>query len=190
MPPRDFIAGPVRAARLNGDCRASAAAQWRQDGGVGNGVAASFVESSGFPLRIQSEADLKAARWGLLAWEDPRTRSRFSPFWVDDKMVRALAVKPEESAPAVAVLARETGVSFTGLRVRDGSLVLKAKRGGRVEQFRNIDGDSFDFDLTGLEVGHPFGVSPPTAMPRITNLAAMIDPRMRTHSGTARGSGG
>ena len=93
-----------------------------------HGAAASFVESSGLPLRTQSEADLKAARWGLLAWEDPRTRSRFSPFWVDGKMVQALAVKPRESASAMAVLARETGISFTGLRLRDGSLVLKAKR--------------------------------------------------------------
>ena len=124
---------------------------------------------------------------GLLAWEDPRTRNRFSPFWVDNKMVRALAVKPEESAP---VLARESGASFTGLRLRDGSLVLKTKRGRRVEQLRIIDGDSFDFGRTGLEVGHRFGISPPTGMHRITNLAAMIDPRMGTHSGTGRGLGG
>ena len=80
------------------------------------------MESSGFPLRTQSEADLEAARWGLLAWEDPRTRSRFAPFWVDDKMVQAVAVQLRESAPAVAVLARETGISVTGLRLRNGNL--------------------------------------------------------------------
>ena len=67
-------------------------AEWRE-----YGAAASFVESLGFPLPTQSEADLEAARWGLLAWEDPRTRSRVSPFWVDDKMVRFLVVKPEET---------------------------------------------------------------------------------------------
>ena len=38
MPQRDFIAGPVRAARINGDCRAGVAAQWRPVGGVGNGT--------------------------------------------------------------------------------------------------------------------------------------------------------
>ena len=167
--------------RSNPDCRAD----WRE-----HGAAASFMESLGFPLRTQSEADLKAARWGLLAWEDPRTRNRFSPFWVDDKIVRAVVVKPEESAPAVAVMARETGTSFTGLRLRDGSLVLKAKLGRLMEQLRIIDGDSFDFDRTGLEVGHPFGVSPPKVMPRIINLFAIIDPRMRTHTGTARGLDG
>ena len=160
-------------------------AGWRE-----HGVAGSFVEASGFPLRTQSEADLEAARWGLLAWEDPRTRSRFSPFWVDDNMVRALAVEPKESAPAVAVLACETGISFTGLRLRNGSLVLKAKRGRRVEQLRIIDGDSFDFDRMGLELSLPFEGFPPTAMPRLRNLAAMIAPRKRTASGTARGSDG
>ena len=145
------------------------------------------------PLRTQSEADLEAARWGLLAWEDPRTRSRFSPFWVDDKMIWAVAVKPEESAlavPAVAVLARETGISFTGLRLRDGSLVLKAKRGRRVEQLRIIDGDTFDFDRMGLELSCPFDGFPPTALPRLKNLAAMIEPGRRTLAGRARGSGG
>ena len=91
--------------RTNPDYRAD----WRE-----HGAAASFVESSGFPLRTQSEADLEAARWGLLAWEDPRTRSRFSPFWVDDKMVQALAVKPRESALAMAVLARKTGGKLYG----------------------------------------------------------------------------
>ena len=148
------------------------------------------MESSGFPLRTQSEADLEAARWGLLAWEDPRTRSRFAPFWVDDKMVQAVAVQLRESAPAVAVLARETGISVTGLRLRNGTVVLKAKRGRRVEQLLILDGDAFDFDRMGLKLSYAFDGFPYTAMPRIKNLAAMIDPRMGTHSGTARGSGG
>ena len=77
-----------------------------------------------------------------------------------------------------------------GLRLLDGTLVLKARRGRRVEQLRIIDGNAFDFDQTGLKLSYPFDGFPPTAMPRIMNLAAMIDPRMGTHSGTARGSGG
>ena len=166
---------------MNPDYRAD----WRE-----HGAPASFVESSGFPLRTQSEADLEGARWGLLAWEDPRTRNRLSPFWVDDKIVQALAVQPRESAPEVAVLARETGIVFTGLRLRDGTLVLKAKRGRGVEQLLIIDGDAFDFDRTGLKLSYAVDVFPPTAMPRIEDLAAMIDPRTGTHSGTARGLGG
>ena len=139
---------------------------------------------------VNRSQDLEAARWGLLAWEYPRTRSRFSPFWIDDKLVRALPVEPRESAPAVAVLARETGIFFTGLRLRDSSLVLKVKRGRRAEQLRIIDGDSFDFDRTGLELSYPFDGFPPTATPRLMNLAAMMAPRMRRHPGTARGSDG
>ena len=40
-----------------------------------------------FPPRAQSEADLKAARWGLLAWEDPRLGNRALPFWTDEGML-------------------------------------------------------------------------------------------------------
>ena len=63
-------------------------------------------------------------------------------------MVLALAVKPEESA--VAVLARETDIRFTGLRLRDGSLVLKAKRGrrGGFEQSGKAS------QCLGVELGH------------------------------------
>ncbi len=42
-------------------------ADWSVHGG-----APSVVESAGFALRAQTEPDLEAARWGLLAWEDPR----------------------------------------------------------------------------------------------------------------------
>ena len=63
------------------------AAIWRAHGG-----APSVVESAGFALRAQPEADLEAARWGLLAWEDPRERSGFKPFWIDEKMLTAVIV--------------------------------------------------------------------------------------------------
>ena len=44
------------------------------------GTAEHALEPALFPLRVQSEADLEAARWGLLAWEDPRVRNRGLPF--------------------------------------------------------------------------------------------------------------
>ena len=41
-------------------------------------------EPAPFPLRVQSEADRKAAAWGMLAWEDPTTEDGpASPFWAD-----------------------------------------------------------------------------------------------------------
>ena len=77
------IRGPVGdwlALRSEPDYRAD----WRA-----HGSAPVVVESVGFALRAQTEASRKAARWGLLAWEDPRERSRLRPFWVDEEMLVA-----------------------------------------------------------------------------------------------------
>ena len=97
------------------------------------------VESAGFAPRVQTEADLEATRWGLVAWEDPRERSRFKPFWIDEKMLMAVVVEPGDP---VGMMARETGMTVSGLRLLDGALVLKVKRGRRVEQIRVLEGDS------------------------------------------------
>ena len=97
------IRGPVGdwdALRANPDYKAD----WRTHGGAPEGV-----ETAGFALRTQTEADLKAARWGLLAWEDPRERSKFSPFWIDDKMLQGVVVEATKSAPPVTTLMRATG---------------------------------------------------------------------------------
>ena len=121
------VRGPVgdwHALRSNPDYRAD----WRAHGG-----APSVVESAGFPLRAQTEADLEAARWGLLAWEDPRERSRFKPFWIDEGMLRA---EVGERGDPVGAIARVSGMTVTGLRLLDGALVLKVKRWRRVEQIR------------------------------------------------------
>ena len=50
--------GDWHALRSNPDYKAD----WRAHGG-----APQVVESAGFPLRAQTEADREAARWGLLA---------------------------------------------------------------------------------------------------------------------------
>ena len=39
-------------------------------------------EDAGFPVRVQTEADLLAeADWALLAWQDPEREAWRSPFW-------------------------------------------------------------------------------------------------------------
>ena len=88
------------------------------------------VESAGLALRAQTEADLEAARWGLLTWEDPRERSKFRPFWIDEKMLEAVVVEPGDP---VGNIARASGMSVAGLRLLDRALVLKVHRGRRVE---------------------------------------------------------
>ena len=158
-------AGDWHALRANPGYRAD----WRTHGGE-----PSIVETAGFALRIQTEADLEAARWGLLAWQGPRERSRFRPFWVDEKMLEAAVVEPGDP---LGMMARATGMSVAGLRLLDGALVLKVYRGRRVEQIRVLEGDAFDMERTALELRYPFDGLPPTATPRLWNLAEMAKPQ-------------
>ena len=167
------IRGPVgdwHALRCNPDYKAD----WLVHGG-----APSVVESAGFALRAQTEADLEAARWGLLAWEDPRERSRFKPFWIDAKMLEATIVEPGHP---VGPTARAAGMSVSGLRLLDGALVLKMKRGRRVEQIRVLEGDSFNMERTALRLWYELDGFPPTATPRLWNFAAMMEPKKRPSS--------
>ena len=165
--------GPVgdwHALRSNPDYKAD----WRARGG-----APPVMESTGFALRAQTEADLEAARWGLLAWEDPRERSRFKPFWIDEKMLMAAVVEPGDP---VGMLARATGMSVLGLRLLDGVLVLKVKKWRRVEQIRVLEGESFDLERTALELQVPFDGYPSAVLPRLWNLAAIMKARKRPAS--------
>ena len=163
-------AGDWHALRSNHDYRAD----WRAQGGE-----PPVVESAGFALRAQTEADLEAARWGLLAWENPRERSKFGPFWIDEKMLTAVVVEPGEP---LGMLARATGMSVAGLRLLDGALVLKVHRGRRVEQIRVLQGDSFDMERTALQLQYPLDALPPTATPRLLNLAEITKLRKRRPS--------
>ena len=85
-------------------------------------------ERAPFPVQLQTAADLGAARFGLLAWEDPYAElGPVSPFWAVAPMVsaavgsRATPLVDDATAP---------GLSVAGLRLPDGSLVLKLERGG------------------------------------------------------------
>ncbi len=170
------IRGPIgdwHALRANPDYKAD----WR-----GHGGAPSVAESAGFALRAQSEADLEAVRWNLLAWEDPRERSKFKAFWVDERMIEAAVVEPGDSIVTVGVITRATGMNVSGLRLLDGSLVLKVHRGRRVEQIRVLEGDSFDMERTGLELQIPFDGHPSKVLPRVQNLAAIMKLRKRPAS--------
>lgn len=160
-------AGDWHALRSDPDYRAD----WRAHGG-----APGFVESAGFALRTQTEADLETARWGLLAWEDPRERSKFKPFWIDEKMLMAVV---EERGDPMGEIACATGISVLGLRLLDGALVLKVHRGRRVEQIRVLEGDSFDMERSALQLLYPLDGFPPTATPRVWNLAEMTTVRKR-----------
>ena len=114
-----------------------------------------------------------------MAWEHPRERSKFKAFWIDEKMIEAAVVEPGDP---VGMLARATGMSVSGLRLLDGALVLKVKRGRRVEQIRVLEGESFDLERTACELQIRFDGHPSTVMPRLWNLAAIMKPRKRPAS--------
>ena len=94
-----------------------------------------FEDGASFPVRIQSEAD-RAARdpWRIEAWENPFARDGpASPFLAGEAMLEA-----EGSATARPLLPflAAVGARIDGLRLLDGSLVVKIERDGRAAQVR------------------------------------------------------
>ena len=91
-------------------------------------------ESTPFPVRIQSPADRPALAWGLLAWENSQTTSGpASPFWAGAPMLEGEWTAP--APPLWGVLAR-SGARLEGLRLADGTLILKIENGSQVVQVR------------------------------------------------------
>ena len=123
-------------------------------------------EPGPFPIRLQTEADLEAARFEMLAWEDPfAAEGPLTPFWRQRRMPEAV---PDPSAPPLAGLAEEGG-SVEGLRVLDGGLVLKAEHGAAAVQVRLRDVGRLP-DGAGISVLLPFGLRMPHAMRRMLDF--------------------
>ena len=92
-----------------------------------------------------------------------------------------MAVVVEPGDP-VGMMARETGMTVSGLRLLDGTLVLKVKKGRRMEQIWVLEGNSFEMERTGLQLQFSFDGFPPTATPRLWNLAVITKPRKQPSS--------
>ena len=110
------------------------------------------VEAAPFPLRRQTEGDLEAASWGLLAWEDPLDEAGpAAPFWTDAPTLEAT---PMPGTPTLAALLDVPDVRLSGLRLRTGAVIVKVERGEATVQIRIADGEGFDpgggFNLLGL----------------------------------------
>ena len=90
-------------------------------------------EGGPFPIRLQTRVDLRAARWGLLAWEDPWEEDAASPFWAVAPMLDA-GVAP--GATPLMPRLEALGASLSGLRLADGVLILKIELGGASAQLR------------------------------------------------------
>ena len=90
-------------------------AAWRAQTALA--ASAPAFELGPFPIRIQTPGDLHAARFDLLAWQDPHDTAGFpSPFWVQEGMVEAvLDLEAEPLVPLVAA----AGGAVEGLRLAD-----------------------------------------------------------------------
>lgn len=103
------------------------------------------AEGDPFPIRTQTAADLKAAPWGLLAWEDPLSEDDpVSPFWSVAPTLEAVAMP---GAPFFLELLETPGVRLSGLRMASGgAMVLKIEQGEAAVQLRIANADAFDID--------------------------------------------
>ena len=100
-------------------------------------------ERAPFPVRMRTDADAGAMRWGMLAWEDPHdANGPLAPFWARAGVV---AGEVSRDAPPLARIAAEGGASLSGLRLGDGALMLRIERDGRSVQVR-VDGGGFPED--------------------------------------------
>ena len=145
-------------------------------------------EAPPYVFRRQTEVDLKAARWNLLAWEDPRHPQWASFFRADVAMVEARVAEPGPYARhSWRRLLHRAGATFAGLRLLDGTLVLKVSRGRETGQIEVIDGAAFDPALSGLEVVMPKGGSSPGGWVLVESLDPIVfrrsgDPSSRSRS--------
>lgn len=125
---------------------------YRLDWAEGSGRASPpEYEPAPFPVRIQSEADLIAARWGLLAWQDPDGPE--SPFWSDALMLDAALAASE---PPLLDMVEKAGSTLSGLRLACGALILKVERGPQAVQLRLEDAGAFP-EGGGIELRHGIG---------------------------------
>ena len=119
-----------------------------------------------FPMRTQTQEDLKAARWGLLAWEDPLGEGVASPFWTAAPTLRAV---PAPDGPALTDLLSGPGVRLSGLRLLDGGAVLKIEQGDAAVQMRIAEGASFD-PAGAVDIALPAELDLRTPLRRISDL--------------------
>lgn len=119
-------------------------ADWRAKAGP------TVREAPPYVFHRQTEADLEAARWNLLAWEDPHHPQWAVLFRADVARVDARAAQGGDHAwPRLLTRA---GATSAGLRLLDGALVLKVRQGRGTRQIRVADGAAFDPARSGLEV--------------------------------------
>ena len=149
-------------------------------------------EAAPFPVRIQSMADSLALEWGLLAWEDPHGASGpASPFWAEAPMLEG---EWETVAPPLAPLVVGAGARLSGLRLPDGTLILKIENRSEAAQVRMRPWllrarPELDFRVAkGLVFRLAFGADQTQAIERIEELGRLVSgPRPEARQPADRG---
>ena len=131
-----------------------------------------FEEGTGFPVRIQSEADIPARDpWKIAAWENPFARDGpAAPFWAGERMLEAEG--SPTAAPLLPYLA-DAGARIDGLRLLDGTLIVKVEQVGRAVQIR-VTGDGPLHAGGGLRLHYDAGPELPMEIARMTDLWSVL----------------
>ena len=134
-------------------------------------AAAPAFELGLFRIRIQSVADLMARDpWWILSWENPFARNGpAAPFW-DGPM---LAGEGAATAPPLLPFLAAAGARIDGLRLRDGTLIVKIEHDGRSVQVR-VENDAPLLAGGGLRIWQEVGNELPVALGRATDLLDIL----------------
>ena len=145
-----------------------------------------LTERAPFPIRLQTAADLAAARFGLYAWADPfAADGPISPFW---RVVPMLPAAVEAEATPLVGDGLPGGLAVEGLRLLDGSLVLKLEGGAVATQFRLAGGRGFDPE-DGVVLQHDLRAAPKAFVRRLEEACALAAGNVpRGGGGRATGS--
>lgn len=150
---------------------------------AGAGVSAA-PEPGPFRIRVQTEADLEADRFEMLAWEDPlRADGPASAFWRQEGMPEGLL---EPGVRPLTALVGDVG-AVEGLRLLGGDLVLKIEYAGAALQVRLSNVERFP-DNGGISVKHPFGLRVPLSVRRLLDFWSVAG-RPAPRNGKGRGAG-
>ncbi|GEQ99223.1 hypothetical protein JCM17844_28600 [Iodidimonas gelatinilytica] len=115
-----------------------------------------------FPIHRQTRQDLRAAQWGLLAYEDPNAGAgHAAPFWAIGPMLDA-EISEDDGVPLLPALC-QSGARVSGLRLQGGGLVLTVTKDGTAMQLRfpndRLPGSSF-----GVVLRIPLGLRLPVLL--------------------------
>lgn len=130
-------------------------------------------EEADFPVRVQSEADLAAFNpWRIRAWENPFARDGpASPFLAGERMLEA--VGSVRATPLVRFLAA-AGARIDGLRLLDGTLIVKIELDGRAVQVRVVANDGPLLAGGGMWLHHDPAADLGVTMSRLTALWSVL----------------